>query len=240
MHTKKIIGAGLLSIGAIILGAQTTFAYTSPMTLNRQGNVTFNTEWPIEPPGETVPPTTVVPPEEPGAGDSDLSLIYALNFRFGTQTYTGLDAKYNAVPRSWDLNGGGTFTSPLGASVGNSDNVAQWSLSLEAQNFISQDGQNTVMDSGMQMQLNDVVAENVSGDSATAAITTAQLIPGNAVTLGSLTSSTTRSINKFSFGSAASVANNTYTGVQLDIPAGLNIKNTSYQARVVWTLKDTL
>lgn len=237
MKTTQLVALGLAGLATVALASQTADAYESPMTETKRGTVNFNVDFTVEPPGESTD-ASIVPPT-PGPGDEDLKLIYALDFDFGDQEYNQSAVTYNANPHNFPTAGGGSIKAPLGASVGNSSEVGEWKLTLTAGQFVSQDGKNTTMDAGMQMKLNDVSTRAVVGTQATAAISSSNLVPGNAVTLGTYTGSTS-STNNFSFGTSASVNAGTYNGVQLEMPAGLDIKGTSYDAPLVWTLTDSI
>lgn len=268
MKQNKWIAMGLISFTGLCLTAQNTLAASD--TVDTTGNVNFTVQSITEPP---VGPGPVDPPGPGGTGD-DLRIVYAMNFDFGNQEYSGSQAKtVFAKPgdfKQWELDDNGdivydeqgkpvitdTFTGPLGVSISNTNEIADWKLQVTAGQFKQTDDQGEVLpsgktlDSGMQMSLNQLFINTIVGDAAATAAEDLTLVPGAAAEVSNYTGTKT-SLNNIVFGGEGFdqsqdfsqkpvMPTNGYKGVSLYLPAGLDIKTDEYySAQLTWSLTDT-
>lgn len=218
MKKNKWLSIGLMSFAGLFLTAQSVLAADD--TVKTKGDVNFTVKTVTEPP---VGPGPVDPPG-PGGDGEDLRIVYAMNFDFGNQDYSGSQSKtVFAEPgtfKQWELDENGevvldglgqpvikdTYTGPLGVSISNTNDIAAWNLAVTAGQFkqTASDGSpmpsGKTLDSGMQISLNKMFVNSIVGDAATVASEDATLIPGASTPISAYTTGTKTSLNNIVFG----------------------------------------
>lgn len=268
MKANKMIALGLISLTVLGLGAQGAKAADpeepkGPEATSK-GYVELNDNWEeggiINPP--TTGPETVEPPVvEPPVGTKELALMYWPTFDFGKADYDETIGNTLYAARFYEKGATETPANALPQFVQIRSTVQDWTLTAQAGEFINQ-GDSTNVLKGAQIILTNITAQQNTaegvGNAATAGaletvesnkdgsdITGLDMSKG-AVTIGTFNHADTEGVsrNSFMFGTVANAqtpateTNPGYTGVRLEIPAGLNISedNGNYVADLTWTL----
>lgn len=263
--TTLITIAGIISLTAVALSGVSAQAVTATTAQgDSEGTVTLKKN--ILPGGsaEVVDPGTVnpapvapvTPPElKPEVGDDTASLVYYPDFEFGEHTYQVTKAAtYDAIAPVFKQADNTDKAMPNFVQVNNSPEAGTWKVSVTATDFVAAGASKGVL-SGAQMKLNNVVVNNQLGNAATTTAATYTLTPGNSVTVGNYTKPendtyNALSINSIVFGATSTTPTGeadesgdtvTYNpGVQLSVPSGMSIQNTTYTADLEWTMESTI
>ncbi|MDA9472579.1 WxL domain-containing protein [Enterococcus sp. 5H] len=266
MKTSTLVTmTGIISLTAIALSGVSAQAVTATTAQgDSEGTVTLKKT--VLPGGsaEVVDPGTVnpapvapvTPPEvKPEVGDETASMVYYPDFEFGEHTYQITKAAtYDAIAPVFKDADNKDKAIPNFVQVDNSPEAATWKVSVKATEFTAAGASKSVLP-GAQMNLNNVVINNQLGNAAKTPAASYTLTPGSSVTVGTYTKPendpyNALSINSIVFGSTSSTTTGekdesgdtvTYnSGVQLTLPSGLSIQNTTYTSDLEWTMESTI
>lgn len=262
---KLVIIAGIISLTALALNGVNAQAATDTSKVgDSTGTVTLKKT--VLPAGgaEVVDPGTVSPaPVEPvtppeikaEVGDDTASLVYYPDFNFGEHTYQVTKAAtYDALAPTFTKEDNTKAAMPNFVQVNNSPEAKNWKVSVKATDFSATGASSSIL-AGAAINLKDVTVKNQMGNTATTADTKYTLTPGSSVTIGNYTKPTDDTYNKLSINSVVFGAVSQTTtgaedesgkavaynpGVQLSLPSGMAIQNTTYTADLEWTMESTI
>lgn len=266
MKTTTVLTlTGIISLTAIAFSGASAQAVTATTAQgDSEGTVTLKkTVLPggsaevVDP--ETVKPAPVAPvtpPEmKPEVGDDTASMVYYPDFEFGEHTYQITKAAtYDAIAPVFKQENNTDKVMPNFVQVNNSPEAATWKVSVSATEFVAAGASGSVL-AGAQMKLNNVIVNNQLGNAATTPAAAYTLTPGNSVTVGNYTKPendtyNALSINSIVFGSTSATPTGEADesgdtvmynpGVQLTVPSGMSIQNTTYTSDLEWTMESTI